>query len=171
MHKATLMVKEFYEAAKGEAPKKPLLLRKDQVDYTIRNVIGELYELASTVHEDPKKAIFRLCEEAKLPKENYVESDDNTKRAEQYDAFVDVIYYVMCSAAEYGCNLAPLFKEIHVSNMSKGDDDGTFHTGPFGVIIKSKNYKPPRVKEMVAYMLENDNNWELDEIHLDNKEE
>ena len=68
------------------------------------------------------------------------------------DALADLLYVVYGAAVTYGIDLAPVFREIHRSNMTKGDP-GVVRR-PDGKILKGEGYSPPRVREVLQEQLE-----------------
>jgi predicted HAD superfamily Cof-like phosphohydrolase len=67
------------------------------------------------------------------------------------DALADLLYVVYGAAVTYGIDLEPVFKEIHRSNMSKGDPEVV--TRPDGKILKGVNYRPPDVAGVMENQL------------------
>jgi predicted HAD superfamily Cof-like phosphohydrolase len=63
------------------------------------------------------------------------------------DALADLLYVVYGTAVSYGIDLEPCFREVHVSNMSKGSPEVL--RAPNGKILKSKGFKPPNLKEII----------------------
>jgi predicted HAD superfamily Cof-like phosphohydrolase len=64
------------------------------------------------------------------------------------DALADLLYAVYGAAVEYGIDLEPVFKEIHRSNMSKGEP--SCGSRPDGKVLKGPGYQPPRIREVIA---------------------
>lgn len=58
------------------------------------------------------------------------------------DALGDILYVVFGMAVEMGLDIDRIFYEIHASNMSKINEDGSITKDAGGKIIKSLNYKP-----------------------------
>jgi predicted HAD superfamily Cof-like phosphohydrolase len=73
------------------------------------------------------------------------------------DALSDLLYVVYGTAVSYGIDLEPCFREVHLSNMSKGSPEVV--KAPNGKILKSKNYKPPKLKDII----ENQKNGDLED--------
>lgn len=67
------------------------------------------------------------------------------------DALADLLYVVYGTAVTYGIDLDPVFKEIHRSNMSKGDPEVV--TRPDGKILKGANYRAPEVAGVLEVQL------------------
>ena len=58
------------------------------------------------------------------------------------DALGDLLYVTFGMAVEMGLDIDRIFYEIHMSNMSKAEEDGTITKDEGGKVLKSKNYKP-----------------------------
>lgn len=63
------------------------------------------------------------------------------------DALADLLYVVYGAGVTYGIDLEPVFREIHRSNMSKGDPEVVRR--PDGKILKGPNYQPPDVRALL----------------------
>lgn len=59
------------------------------------------------------------------------------------DALGDLKYVVDGTAVSYGIDLEEVCREIHRSNMSKGDPEVV--RAPNGKILKSRNFTPPNL--------------------------
>lgn len=68
------------------------------------------------------------------------------------DALADLKYVVDGTAVSYGIDLEPIFREVHRSNMSKGDPAVVRATN--GKILKSKNYTPPNLAPLIKDQIE-----------------
>jgi predicted HAD superfamily Cof-like phosphohydrolase len=66
------------------------------------------------------------------------------------DALADLLYVVYGTGVSYGIDLEPIFKEVHESNMSKGDPE-VLRT-PSGKVPKAKNYRPPDLQPILETM-------------------
>ncbi len=58
------------------------------------------------------------------------------------DALGDILYVTFGMAVEMGLDIDRVFNEIHESNMSKANADGTVTKDPGGKIMKSECYHP-----------------------------
>lgn len=67
------------------------------------------------------------------------------------DALADLLYVVYGTAVTYGIDLAPVFREIHRSNLSKGGPG--VGCRPDGKVLKGGGYSPPRVGEVLEEQL------------------
>ncbi len=70
---------------------------------------------------------------------------------ETVDALGDMLYILCGTIITHGCQelIEEIFNEIHRSNMSKLDSDGKPIYRKDGKVIKSKNYSPPQLAEIV----------------------
>lgn len=78
--------------------------------------------------------------------EEYVEACEQKDVIEVADAITDMAYLVLGAAVEHGMDLNPLFKEVHLSNMSKLENGKVITRGD-GKVLKGKNYFPPNIKK------------------------
>ena len=62
----------------------------------------------------------------------------------------DLLYVVFFAANKYGIDLAPVFDEVHRSNMSKLGDDGKAIYDEGGKVMKGPNYRPADVARVIA---------------------
>lgn len=62
----------------------------------------------------------------------------------------DVAYVVAGTFVRYGIDLDAAVAEIHRSNMSKVDSDGSFHEREDGKVLKGHNYRPPDMSVAVS---------------------
>jgi len=63
------------------------------------------------------------------------------------DALADLLYVIYGTGVSYGMDLEPIFREVHESNMSKGDPDVRVLNGK---IQKARNYRPPNLQPILA---------------------
>jgi predicted HAD superfamily Cof-like phosphohydrolase len=61
------------------------------------------------------------------------------------DALADIVYVVYGTALTYGIDLDAVLMEVHRSNMSKLDSDGTPLVREDGKVLKSERYFPPDI--------------------------
>lgn len=75
----------------------------------------------------------------------------NNDLVEVADAITDCMYILIGTAIEYGIadRLPRFFDEVHRSNMSKLDNNGEPILREDGKILKSNNYTPPNLKNIV----------------------
>lgn len=94
--------------------------------------------------EDVHRLRVALMEEELAEFRNAGEAHDLVEIA---DALADLLYVVYGAAVTYGIDLDPIFREIHRSNLSKGDPEVVRR--PDGKILKGVNYTPPEVARLV----------------------
>jgi predicted HAD superfamily Cof-like phosphohydrolase len=99
------------------------------------------------VDETTKKLRIRLIREETDEFERAANEGNLVKIA---DALADIIYVTYGSAVSYGIDLDPIFREVHESNMSKGDPE-VLKT-PSGKVLKAKNYRPPDLQPILEAM-------------------
>ncbi len=95
--------------------------------------------------EDVHRLRVALIEEELAEFRNAGEAHDLVEIA---DALADLLYVVYGAGVTYGIDLEPVFREIHRSNLSKGDPEVVRR--PDGKILKGGNYTPPDVAGVVA---------------------
>ena len=61
----------------------------------------------------------------------------------------DLVYVCVGMATTYGWDFDTAFNRVHASNMSKLDDEGNPVYNKDGKVIKSKNYVPPKINDLV----------------------
>ncbi len=61
----------------------------------------------------------------------------------------DILYVVYGAALEYGIPLDEVFDEVHRSNMSKLDADGSVLRREDGKVLKGPNYTPPNIENIL----------------------
>lgn len=69
------------------------------------------------------------------------------------DAICDILYVVIGTAIEFGLHdkMTLLFDEVHRSNMSKLDENGSPVKREDGKILKSKLFSPPNLKDILTH--------------------
>lgn len=96
---------------------------------------------------------------SKLIKEEYeelikcIEDDDVIGIA---DGCADLHYVVSGTSLAYGIPEDLVFREVHRSNMSKADPDGTVHKRSDGKVLKSVHYTPPDIAPIILGALKPD---------------
>lgn len=65
------------------------------------------------------------------------------------DAICDLHYVVSGTAVSYGIPEDESFDEVHRSNMSKANEDGTVTYREDGKVLKSKRFTPPDLKSII----------------------
>jgi predicted HAD superfamily Cof-like phosphohydrolase len=66
------------------------------------------------------------------------------------DALADLLYVIYGTGVSYGIDLEPIFREVHESNMSKGDP--SVLRAPNGKVLKAKNWRPPDLQPILERM-------------------
>jgi len=66
------------------------------------------------------------------------------------DALADIVYVVYGTALTYGIDLDSALQEVHRSNMSKLDSDGTPLIRSDGKVLKSERYFPPDIAAVLS---------------------
>ena len=84
----------------------------------------------------------RLMEE-ELKEYNLAVINDNM--VEVADALGDLLYVVLGSAVEHGIDLAPVFEEIHRSNMTKVGG----YKNEYGKFVKPDTYSPANLEPIL----------------------
>ena len=125
MEKQVEQVLEFYKAFKHPIETKPKFIEMDRAIMRHRILDEEVVELFQAMSQND------LVEVA--------------------DAITDCFYILIGTAIEYGIaeKLPAFFDEVHRSNMSKLDDNGNPIYREDGKVLKSNNYTPPNLKDIV----------------------
>lgn len=138
MNKEQSMVKEFHEAfgcVVNETPTVPdfetMCLRLD----LIREEVEELRRDGFGVYE-------------MLNNEKYEGREPNLTAIA--DALGDILYVVYGTAVSCGIDMEPIVAEIHRSNMSKVQPDGTVLRREDGKILKPDTYSPANLEAILA---------------------
>jgi predicted HAD superfamily Cof-like phosphohydrolase len=66
------------------------------------------------------------------------------------DAIVDLHYVLSGTSLVYGLPEDAVFDEVHRSNMSKAEPDGTVHRRADGKILKAARWTPPDIAGVLA---------------------
>ncbi len=116
-------VEEFHKAFDVPIEGKPTLPAQDRRDMRIRILKEELQE--------------------------YLAAEESDDLVEVADALADMVYVIYGTALEYGLPLDQIIEEVHRSNMSKLDDDGKPIHREDGKVVKSQNYTPPNIEDII----------------------
>jgi predicted HAD superfamily Cof-like phosphohydrolase len=146
-------VLEFTKSTYNQAlPLKPEKLNRKEIEFLVSMILSETNELLQTVcvdMEDCKETTLR-CMNTDIKQEITKFNDDEEVCAEQADAMIDIIYYIMNSATKKSINLDNVFNEVHNANMNKRDPStGKFIIRSDGKVIKPENWKPPNIKRVL----------------------
>lgn len=71
------------------------------------------------------------------------------------DALADLLYVVIGTCVAYGIDIAPVFEEVHRSNMTK-TIDGSFRVD--GKYLKGPNYEPANIAPIVFDQIASEEN-------------
>lgn len=63
------------------------------------------------------------------------------------DGLADLLYVIYGTAITYGLDMDPIFREVHRSNMSKGNPEVL--RAPNGKILKGENWSPPNLSSLL----------------------
>lgn len=94
------------------------------------------------VPQDVQDLRFNLHEEELEELADAVAADEIIEIA---DALGDIIYVAVGTALTYGIEIEPVIAEIHRSNMTKLDKDGTPIFQKDGEVLKGPNFEEPDI--------------------------
>lgn len=115
-----------------------------------------LYDCPIESNSDPKMANMtddRIALRLSLIEEEFNElkvASDARDVVEVADALGDLIYVVCGYALEAGIDLSAVVEEIHASNMTKLDSDGSVIRREDGKIMKGPNYLKPDIATVLG---------------------
>ena len=69
----------------------------------------------------------------------------NDDMVETADALADILYVVYGAAAAFGMDIDEIFEEVHDSNMSKLDENGSPIYSDLGKVLKGPGYFEPKI--------------------------
>jgi predicted HAD superfamily Cof-like phosphohydrolase len=81
--------------------------------------------------------------------EELFEAIDEGKKTHILKELVDIVVVCIGMADTYGWNFDEAFKQVHISNMSKLDNNGQPIYRKDGKVLKSDNYVPPNLSDLV----------------------
>jgi predicted HAD superfamily Cof-like phosphohydrolase len=123
-------------------------LDHEQLSFLLNMCASELVELAQTRFLNPidiiKESLTVDFNPVILPK------DETQVLADQMDAMVDILYYMLDACAKKGIDLEPVFNEVHKANMNK-IIDGKIIRRNDGKILKPENWKAPDIRSIAEY--------------------
>lgn len=105
-------------------------------------------------HPDRLGKVPRVMEDRKALRWALIDEEVNTELAdalwvndivEVADAIGDAVYVLYGMAIEFGIDLDRVIDEIHDSNMSKLDSDGSVRYSPTGKVLKGPNFREPNI--------------------------
>ena len=80
----------------------------------------------------------------------YMEAEKATNPVDISDALGDMLVVIYGTAAAYGIDLDNVVREIHASNMSKVQEDGSVLRDSHGKVMKPEGYRPPQLAEILG---------------------
>lgn len=80
----------------------------------------------------------------------YMEAEKATNPVDISDALGDMLVVIYGTAAAYGIDLDNVVREIHASNMTKVQPDGSVLRDEGGKILKPDTYRPPNLKPILG---------------------
>ena len=86
---------------------------------------------------------------ADLIREEYYEVMSAVTNESLLKELTDLLYVIYGTAATFGWDIDTAFNRVHQSNMSKLGDDGKPIYREDGKVLKSKNYVPPDLSDLV----------------------
>ena len=122
---------------------------------TIQNLVREMCTaFGQDVHTElhkPDNAVrglrLRLLSEEFR---EYMEAEKSTNPVDIADALGDMLVVIYGTAAAYGIDLDAVVREIHASNMTKVQPDGTVLRDEGGKIMKPEGYRPPNLAPILG---------------------
>lgn len=109
-------------------------------------------ENATEITAEPKKTEFELRHRLmKEENDEYLDAAKNEDMTEIADAVGDMLYILCGTILKHGLEdkIAPLFEEIHRSNMSKLDENGKPIYREDGKVMKSERYFKPDIEKIL----------------------
>lgn len=126
MNRQQLQVKQFHVAFKVPTQDRPKFPATDRCKLRVELIREELREFERAIADNDLVAVA--------------------------DALADLLYVVNGAGVEFGIDLARIFEEVHASNMSKLDNQGRAILRADGKVLKSLNYRPPRIRELIKIL-------------------
>lgn len=80
----------------------------------------------------------------------YMLAEKSTNPVDIADALGDMLVVIYGTACAYGINLDAVVREIHASNMTKVQPDGTVLRDAGGKIQKPDGYRPPELAPILG---------------------
>lgn len=122
---------------------------------TIQELVREMCQaFGQDVHDElhkPSNAVrglrLRLLSEEFR---EYMEAEKSTNPVDIADALGDMLVVIYGTAAAYGIDLDAVVREIHASNMTKVQPDGTVLRDENGKVQKPDSYRPPNLKPILG---------------------
>lgn len=110
-------------------------------------VMGQTVKASPELVSDETASLrLALIEEEFIELQIAITEDDLVGVA---DALTDLLYVVYGAAHAYGLDIDACFNEVHTSNMTKIQADGTVLKNAAGKVIKPPTYRPPNLESIV----------------------
>jgi predicted HAD superfamily Cof-like phosphohydrolase len=169
MDNAALLVRDWTEKSSGQPlPPYPIAMKHDEVGLVAKFVVEEVLELLGTVYEpdDAKMMLENIACEMPAREDIHPAVDHTERIADQADAMIDIIYYILNACAKKCINLGPVFMAVHKANVNKQDKDGKYIRNETGKVLKPEGWKAPDIKAVIKNQIEN-GSWTYDEDSSD----
>jgi len=116
----------------------------------------EAYEMpvgTVNIHNDfnkiTKEDAERIALRSNLVAEEFKELINAESCEEVMKEACDLVYVILGTFVEFGWDLEEAFRRVHLSNMSKLDEDGKPIYREDGKVLKGPNYKKPDLSDLV----------------------
>jgi len=132
----------------------PKPMNREQALFLARMLLSEVNEMLRTVTNSEEESLLLLHQAIGTDRPpGYKKPDNETEvLAEQADAAVDIIYYLLNALVKQNIDLSPFFNEVHAANMRKRFPDGQFHRRKDGKVLKPDGWKEPNVLSIAKYL-------------------
>lgn len=107
---------------------------------------GHIGERPQLPPEDVQRLRRKLIEEESLEVFEAMNAEDLVGIA---DGLVDLIYVAVGTAVAYGIDLAPIWEEVHHSNLQKTNGPSRAD----GKVLKPDNWIPPNVAGLIEHQI------------------
>lgn len=143
-------VEEFHRAFGVSVLDTPQVPSDDVVKLRLRLIAEEFFELldstGANIDTHTKDAIYGFINGY----DTSVPPKDELDLVAFADALADLDYVVEGARQQFGINGKPIAAEVHRSNMSKVNPDGSVERRGDGKIIKPETYSPPDIEGCLA---------------------
>lgn len=106
----------------------------------------EVYNHPSIRDKETQELRYELIREEVQELREGLDKDDLVEVA---DALTDILYVVYGAGHAFGLDLDACFNEVHRSNMSKLNEDGSVKKRADGKVLKGPNYSPPNLVPII----------------------
>ena len=114
-------------------------------DFTGPVIEAQGKEIPQTPQEMSPMAADFLCQMIKDELEEFAQAKST---ADQADAMVDIVYYIMDTAIRHGINLDSVFAAVHIANMTKVID-GKVILREDGKVEKPEGFRHPNIENII----------------------